>query len=60
MSNAKHAKGEKPFDLAAALKAHGCYQADGGTEHALKAFQARNGIARTGKMDAATKTALAR
>lgn len=49
----------KAADLAAVLKAHGCYQADGGTTFALKAFQARHGLKQTGKLDAKTKVALA-
>ncbi len=47
------------FDLAAALRAHGCYQADDKTEHALRWFQRRNALRVTGKEDAATRAALA-
>ena len=59
MAKAKAKHDDKPLDLVAALKARGCYQADGGIEHALRAFQARHGLKPTGKPDAPTKAALA-
>ncbi len=56
--HASRAPEAEPFDLVAALKAHGCHQADGGVEHALRAFQARHGLPRTGRFDARTEAAL--
>ena len=58
-AHAKHPHAEHKIDVAAALRRHGCYQADDKTEHAIRWFQRRNALSVTGKEDAKTLAKLA-